>query len=255
MPRRSWPRSRSSSRARERHRPPDRILATILFGDLVGSTALLSEIGDARYRQLVELFLAQVRTELHRYRGREVDTAGQRVLLPCSTDLRERSGARRRWPLPPDASAWRFVSACTPEKSKSWATSSPASRSTSVPGSGALAEGNEILVSSTVRDIVAGSGLRFLDRGPRALKGVDGDWRLERDSAGALAVLRLMTSPAGSHRRRRAWRGGSGCRDRNDEPRDQFTFVADAPGDIDFEARGLEGKGRETAGRPSRQPA
>jgi class 3 adenylate cyclase len=55
---------------------PDRILATVLFGDLVGSTNLLSEIGDARYRQLVELFLAQVRTELHRYRGHEVDTAG-----------------------------------------------------------------------------------------------------------------------------------------------------------------------------------
>ena len=113
---------------------PDRILATVLFGDLVPPPPS-QRIGDARYRQLVELFLDAVRTELHRYRGREVDTAGDGFFASFDGPARA-SGARRLWPRPPDASGWRSVSVFTPERSKSWATSSPASRSTSVPGSG-----------------------------------------------------------------------------------------------------------------------
>jgi class 3 adenylate cyclase len=156
---------------------PDRILATVLFGDLVGSTNLLSEIGDARYRQLVELFLAQVRTELHRYRGHEVDTAGDGFFasfdgparaIRCAQAV---AAAARRLGLAVRLGVHTGEVEVVGDKLAGIAVHIGARI-------GALAEGNEVLVSSTVRDIVAGSGLRFLDRGPRALKGVDGDWRL-----------------------------------------------------------------------------
>ena len=156
---------------------PDRILATVLFGDLVASTNLLSEIGDARYRQLVELFLDAVRTELHRYRGREVDTAGDGFFasfegparaIRCAQAV---AAAARRLGLTVRLGVHTGEVEVVGDKLAGIAVHIGARI-------GALADGNEILVSSTVRDIVAGSGLRFMDRGPRTLKGVDGDWHL-----------------------------------------------------------------------------
>ena len=156
---------------------PDRILATVLFGDLVASTNLLSEIGDARYRQLVELFLDAVRTELHRYRGREVDTAGDGFFASFDGPARAiRCGqavaaAARRLGLAVRLGVHTGEVEVVGDKLAGIAVHIGARI-------GSLAQGDEILVSSTVRDIVAGSGLRFTDRGQRTLKGVDGEWRL-----------------------------------------------------------------------------
>jgi pimeloyl-ACP methyl ester carboxylesterase len=156
---------------------PDRILATVLFGDLVASTHLLSEIGDARYRQLIELFLDAVRTELHRYRGREVDTAGDGFFASFDGPARAiRCGqavaaAARRLGLAVRLGVHTGEVEVVGDKLAGIAVHIGARI-------GSLAQGDEILVSSTVRDIVAGSGLRFTDRGQRTLKGVDGEWRL-----------------------------------------------------------------------------
>ena len=156
---------------------PDRILATVLFGDLVDSTTLLSEIGDARYRQLVELFLDAVRRELQSYRGREVDTAGDGFFasfdgparaIRCAQAV---AAAARGLGLAVRLGVHTGEVEVLGDKLAGIAVHIGARVA-------ALAHGNEVLVSSTVRDIVAGSGLRFTDRGPRTLKGVDGEWRL-----------------------------------------------------------------------------
>ena len=156
---------------------PDRILATVLFGDLVASTNLLSEIGDARYRPIVELFLDAVRTELHRHRGREVDTAGDGFFasfdgparaIRCAEAI---AAAARRLGLAVRQGVHTGEVDVVGDKLTGIAVHIGARVA-------ALAHGDEILVSSTVRDIVAGSGLRFDDRGQHSLKGVDGDWRL-----------------------------------------------------------------------------
>ena len=156
---------------------PDRILATVLFGDLVDSTTLLSEIGDARYRQLVELFLDAVRRELHRYRGREVDTAGDGFFASFDGPARAIRcaqavvAAARGLGLAVRLGVHTGEVEVLGDKLAGIAVHIGARVA-------ALAHGNEVLVSSTVREIVAGSGLRFTDRGPRTLKGVDGEWRL-----------------------------------------------------------------------------
>ena len=156
---------------------PDRVLATVLFGDLVASTDLLSEIGDARYRQVVELFHEAVRTELRRYRGREVDTAGDGFFASFDGPARGIRCAQavlteaRRLGLAVRLGLHTGEVEVVGDKLAGIAVHIGARI-------GAFAEGNEILVSSTVRDIVAGSGLRFIDRGLHSLKGVDGEWRL-----------------------------------------------------------------------------
>ena len=144
---------------------------------LVASTNLLSEIGDARYRPIVELFLDAVRTELHRHRGREVDTAGDGFFasfdgparaIRCAEAI---AAAARRLGLAVRQGVHTGEVDVVGDKLTGIAVHIGARVA-------ALAHGDEILVSSTVRDIVAGSGLRFDDRGQHSLKGVDGDWRL-----------------------------------------------------------------------------
>ncbi len=161
---------------REAH-VPDRILATVLFGDLVASTDLLSGIGDARYRQVAELFLDAVRIQLHRYRGREVDTAGDGFLASFDGPARAIRcaqavvAAARRLGLAVRLGVHTGEVEVVGDKLAGIAVHIGARV-------GALAEANQVLVSSTVRDIVAGSGLRFIDRGVRTLKGIDGQWHL-----------------------------------------------------------------------------
>jgi pimeloyl-ACP methyl ester carboxylesterase len=156
---------------------PDRILATVLFGDLVGSTDLLSDIGDARYREIVELFLQAVRTELHRFRGREVDAAGDGFLASFDGPARAIRcaqgvvAAARRLSLGVRLGIHTGEVEVVGEKLAGIAVHIGARV-------GALAEANQILVSNTVRDIVAGSGLRLTEHGVHILKGVDGEWRL-----------------------------------------------------------------------------
>jgi len=112
---------------------PDKVLATILFSDIVGSTARAAEIGDARWRQLLAEHHARVRRQLARFRGVELDTAGDGFFAgstgrPAVSAVRWRSGMRCA------TSAWRCAWACTPASARRWTARWPGSRYRSVRG-------------------------------------------------------------------------------------------------------------------------
>jgi class 3 adenylate cyclase len=156
---------------------PDRVLATILFTDIVGSTRLAADLGDRAWRELLERHHALVRSELARFRGREVDTAGDGFLAVFDGPGR----------------AVRCASAAA-QSMRSLGIEILAGVHTGeveVAGDGvrgiavhigarisALAGAGEVLVSSTVRDLVVGSGMQFEDRGLQELKGVPDPWRV-----------------------------------------------------------------------------
>src|SRR5262245_41739815 len=162
-------------------RPPvsdvDRVLATVLFTDIVDSTRRAAELGDRRWRELLEKHHALVRRQLERYRGREVDTAGDGFLatfdgparaVRCAASIREavagvglaiRAGLHTgECELIGDGVAGIAVHLGARIL--------------------ALARPGEVLVSTTVKDLVSGSGLSFADRGVHALKGIPGEWHL-----------------------------------------------------------------------------
>jgi class 3 adenylate cyclase len=156
---------------------PDRVLATVLFTDIVGSTAKALELGDARWRDLLAQHHAAVRAQLARFRGREVDTAGDGVFaafdgparaIRCACAVREAVGR-----LGLDVRAGLHSGECELVDGKIGGIAVHiGARVAAEAGAG------EVLVSSTVRDLVAGSGLEFEDRGPRELKDLPGEWRL-----------------------------------------------------------------------------
>jgi pimeloyl-ACP methyl ester carboxylesterase len=156
---------------------PDRVLATVLFTDIVGSTERAKDVGDRRWRELLERHHALVRHQLERYQGREVDTAGDGFLatfdgparaIRCATAAV--AGVRS---LGLEIRAGVHTGECElfGDKVAGLAVHTGA-RVASVAGPG------EVLVSQTVKDLVAGSGLEFEDRGAHELKGVPGEWRL-----------------------------------------------------------------------------
>ena len=155
---------------------PDRVLATVLFTDIVGSTQRAVELGDRRWRELLETHHAAVRRELDRFRGREVDTAGDGFLATFDGPARAiRCGVAIRnsvRPLGLEVRAGLHTGECEllGEKVAGVAVHTGARIA-------ALAEANEVLVSATVRDLVSGSGIAFEDRGEHVLKGV-GERRL-----------------------------------------------------------------------------
>jgi pimeloyl-ACP methyl ester carboxylesterase/class 3 adenylate cyclase len=159
--------------------PPesDRQLSTVLFTDIVGSTELAAQVGDRRWRELLEAQRAVVRRELERYRGLEIDTAGDGFLatfdgpgraVQCAAVLRD------------------AVKPLGIEISAGLHTGEVEVLSEGLAGVAvhigqrvlAAAEPGEVLVSSTVKDLTAGSGLEFEDRGLHVLKGVPEEWRL-----------------------------------------------------------------------------
>ena len=156
---------------------PDRMLATVLFTDLVASTARAADLGDRRWRDLVEQHHAAVRRELGRYDGREVDTAGDGFFATFDGPARAIRcaqaivGAVRPLGLAVRAGLHTGEVEVADGKVAGIAVNIGARVA-------ALAEGGEVLVSSTVRDLVAGSGLEFAERGSAELKGVPGEWRL-----------------------------------------------------------------------------
>jgi class 3 adenylate cyclase len=163
-----------------RHRPdPDRVLATVMFTDIVRSTERAAEMGDSRWRALLTDYYAAVRKELSVFRGREVNTAGDGLLatfdgpnraIRCACAVRERLR-----PLGLQVRSGLHTGECEliGEDVGGIAVHIAARVA-------ATAEPDEVLVSSTVRDLVAGSGLRFADRGMHGLKGVPDEWHLFR---------------------------------------------------------------------------
>lgn len=155
----------------------DSTLATVLFTDVVGSTARQAELGDRRWADLVREHHAVVRACLARYRGRELDTAGDGFFaafdgpargIRCAQAIVE--GVAR---LGIEVRAGLHTGECrvVDEKIGGLAVSIGARVS-------ALAGPSEVLVSQTVRDLTAGSGLVLVDRGEHELKGVPGSWRV-----------------------------------------------------------------------------
>ena len=163
--------------------PTDRVLATVMFTDIVDSTTRAAQLGDRRWRDLVEEHDKLVRSRLDRYRGREVKTLGDGFLatfdgpgraIRCAAELRD---SVRRLGL--ELRAGLHTGEC--EVSGDDISGIAVNIGARV---GATAEANEVLVSQTVKDLVAGSGLDFQDRGEHELKGVPGSWRLYSVGAG-----------------------------------------------------------------------
>jgi class 3 adenylate cyclase len=155
----------------------DRVLATVLFTDIVDSTRRAAEIGDRDWHALLDAHDAVVRSQLARFRGREVNTSGdgffamfdgpQRAIR-CAMAIRDAVQA-----LGIQVRAGLHTGECEV-------------RGDDIGGIGvhigarvsALAGPNDVLVSSTLRDLVIGSGLEFEDRGTHQLKGVPGEWQI-----------------------------------------------------------------------------
>jgi class 3 adenylate cyclase len=156
---------------------PDRVLATVMFTDVVDSTTRAAELGDRRWRDLLEEHDRVVRTHLQRHRGREVKTLGDGFLatfdgpgraIRCATDVRD---GVRAVGLEVRAGLHTGEVEVVDGDISGIAVNIGARV-------GATAGSGEVLVSQTVKDLVAGSGVRFEDRGAHDLKGVPGSWRL-----------------------------------------------------------------------------
>ncbi len=156
---------------------PERVLATVLFTDIVDSTARAAELGDARWRELVLAHHALVRRQLTRHRGIEIDTAGDGFFasfdgparaIRCACAISE--GVRE---LGIEIRAGLHTGECERIDQKVGGIAVNIGARVA-----SQAEAGEVLVSSTVRDLVAGSGIAFRERGVTELKGVPGEWRL-----------------------------------------------------------------------------
>jgi class 3 adenylate cyclase len=156
---------------------PERVLTTVLFTDVVGSTEQLSQLGDASWRDLVERHHDLVRRLLTRYRGTEIDTAGDGFFATFDGPARAIRCARaiqaQIVELGIGARAGVHTGECEIIDGKPGGLAVVVGARIS-----AAAEAGEVLVSGTVRDLVAGSGMAFEDRGEHELKGVPGAWRL-----------------------------------------------------------------------------
>jgi class 3 adenylate cyclase len=162
----------------ERHpQEPVRNLATVLFTDIVDSTSRAAELGDARWSELHSAHLALVRSTLREHRGREVDSAGDGVFAMFDGPARAVSCARslieRLRELEIEIRAGVHTGEVDTDGSKVVGIAVHIGARIC-----ALAGGGEILVSSTVRDLVAGSDLVFADRGVHELTGVPQPWQL-----------------------------------------------------------------------------
>ncbi len=164
-------------------REPDRILATVLVTDIVGSTRLAARLGDRAWSDLLTRHHAIVRKELEWFRGREVDTAGDGFLATFDGPARAVGCACRiraaLLPLGIEVRAGLHTGEIETagDKVRGIAVHTGARIASA-------AQPGEILVSSTVKDLVSGSGLQFVDRGVHALKDMPRAWQLFAATAG-----------------------------------------------------------------------
>ena len=158
-------------------REPDRMLATVLFTDIVGSTERVAEMGDRRWRDLLESHNQLVRRQLERFRGREVKTMGDGFLATFDGPAR---GIRCALAISDAVRGLGLQVRAGLHTGECEVTNGDVGGVAVHIGArvGALATANEVLVSGTVKDLVVGSGLDFEDRGAHALKGVPGEWPL-----------------------------------------------------------------------------
>jgi class 3 adenylate cyclase len=155
----------------------DRVLTTVLFTDIVGSTERAASVGDRRWNELLSAHHRAVRAELHRFKGREIDTAGDGFFasfdgpgraIRCACAIRE---AVASLGLQVRAGLHTGEVEIFEDRLRGLAVHIGARV-------GAAAEPNEVLVSRPVADLVAGSEIKLSDRGEHELKGVPGSWRL-----------------------------------------------------------------------------
>jgi len=161
-----------------RHAPePERVLATVMFTDIVGASERAAGLGDRRWHDVLDSHHALIRRQLNHFRGREIDTAGDGFLatfdgparaVRCASTISD--GVRS---LGIEVRAGLHTGECEMMGDKLAGIAVHIGSRVA-----ALARPGEVLVSSTVKDLVAGSGLSFQDRGIQSLKGIPGEWRL-----------------------------------------------------------------------------
>jgi len=158
-------------------RRPERVLATVLFTDIVDSTGHAARLGDQRWRELLDRHDSLVRAEVERYQGRLVNTTGDGILatfdgparaIECGSGIVDRVRA-----LGIEVRAGLHSGECERRNGDVGGMAVHIGARVA-----ARAAGGEVLVSGTVRDLVVGSGIEFDDRGSTELKGVPGEWRL-----------------------------------------------------------------------------
>jgi class 3 adenylate cyclase len=156
---------------------PDRLLATVLFTDIVGSTKRASELGDRGWHEVLDEHNARVRELLERFGGRELDTAGDGFFasfegpgaaVRCASEI-----GRSLRELDLEVRAGVHTGECERIGDKLGGVAVHVGARIA-----AMARGGEVLASRTVRDLVAGSGLKFIDRGTHRLRGIDEPWQL-----------------------------------------------------------------------------
>ena len=167
----------------------DRVLATVLFTDIVDSTRRAAEMGDRDWHALLDAHDAVVRAQLNRFRGREVNTSGDGFLamfdgprraIRCAMAIRDAVRS-----LGIEVSAGLHTGECEVRGDDIGGIAVHIGARVS-----ALAGANDVLVSSTLRDLVIGSGLEFDDRGAHQLKGVPGQWHLSAVASSVAVGLR-----------------------------------------------------------------
>jgi class 3 adenylate cyclase len=161
----------------ERQTRLDRILATVLFTDIVGSTELAASSGDQRWRALLDAHDRVVRDQLRRFKGREIKTTGDGFFVAFDGPARAircaQAISKGMRPLGLEVRMGLHTGECEARGADlSGLAVHIAARI------GALATTEEILVSGTIHDLVIGSGIEFTERGEHQLKGVPGRWKL-----------------------------------------------------------------------------
>jgi pimeloyl-ACP methyl ester carboxylesterase len=155
----------------------DRVLATVLFTDIVGSTETAAALGDGRWRDLLDKHNSTIRRNIVRFRGRETNTTGDGFLITfdgpgravrCACAIVEEIR-----PFGIDVRAGLHTGECEEIDDNIGGIAVHIGARVA-----AMAGPSQVLVSSTVKDLVAGSGLQFVDRGEHSLKGVPGQWRI-----------------------------------------------------------------------------